>query len=81
MFKLISSFIVVCLLSACATADFGSPNTYQRYDVQRIGQYEQATILRVPSDHHREQFWLVGHCIDRQRSSRCLPGLASHRQR
>jgi len=47
MFKLISSFILASLLSACATADFGSPNTYQRYDVQRIGQFEQATILRV----------------------------------
>jgi outer membrane lipoprotein SlyB len=47
MFKFISSFVLVCMLSACATADFGSPNTYQRYDVQRIGQFEQATILRV----------------------------------
>ena len=47
MFKIISGLIFVCILSACASADFGSPNTYQRYDVQRIGQFEQATILRV----------------------------------
>ncbi|SAK89383.1 outer membrane lipoprotein transmembrane [Caballeronia glebae] len=47
MFKIISGLILVCMLSACASADFGSPNTYLRYDVQRIGQFEQATILRV----------------------------------
>ncbi|MDR5826048.1 glycine zipper 2TM domain-containing protein [Caballeronia sp. LZ043] len=47
MFKLLSSILLLVILTGCASADFGSPNTYQRYDVQRIGQYEQATILRV----------------------------------
>ncbi|WP_277184386.1 hypothetical protein [Caballeronia sp. BR00000012568055] len=40
-------FSLFSSLSGCAVADFGSPNTYQRYDVQRIGEFEQATILRV----------------------------------
>lgn len=40
-------FSLFSSLSGCAVADFGLPNTYQRYDVQRIGQFEQATILRV----------------------------------
>jgi outer membrane lipoprotein SlyB len=47
MFKLLRTVFLLSALTGCATADFGSPNTYQRYDVQRIGQYEQATILRV----------------------------------
>ncbi|MDR5777088.1 MULTISPECIES: glycine zipper 2TM domain-containing protein [unclassified Caballeronia] len=47
MFKLLCTVFLLSALTGCATADFGSPNTYQRYDVQRIGQYEQATILRV----------------------------------
>ena len=47
MFKLLISTVLFSLLTACASADFGSPNTYQRYDVQRIGQMEQATIIRV----------------------------------
>lgn len=47
MFKLLISTVLFSLLTACASADFGSPNTYQRYDVQHIGQMEQATIIRV----------------------------------
>jgi outer membrane lipoprotein SlyB len=47
MFKRLCTVFLLSALTGCATADFGSPNTYQRYDVQRIGQYEQATILRV----------------------------------
>ncbi|MFM0144960.1 outer membrane lipoprotein [Paraburkholderia sp. RL18-085-BIA-A] len=47
MFKLIISVVLLSLLTACASADFGSPNTYQRYDVQHIGQMEEATIIRV----------------------------------
>lgn len=47
MFKLICSVVLLSALTGCASADFGSPNTYQRFDVQRIGQFEQATILRV----------------------------------
>lgn len=47
MIKFFCSVMLLSVLTGCATADFGSPNTYQRYDVQRIGQFEQATILRV----------------------------------
>jgi outer membrane lipoprotein SlyB len=47
MFKLIISVVLLSLLTGCATADFGSPNTYQRYDVQHLGQMEEATILHV----------------------------------
>jgi outer membrane lipoprotein SlyB len=47
MFKLLISIALLSLLTACASADFGSPNTYQRYDVQHLGQMEEATILRV----------------------------------
>jgi outer membrane lipoprotein SlyB len=49
MFKALLSLLVISILSGCASADFGSPNTYQRYDVQRIGQMEQATVIRVRS--------------------------------
>ncbi|WP_250537095.1 glycine zipper 2TM domain-containing protein [Caballeronia sp. AZ10_KS36] len=47
MIKFFCSMMLLSVLTGCATADFGSPDTYQRYDVQRIGQFEQATILRV----------------------------------
>ena len=47
MFKALLSLFVISILTGCASADFGSPNTYQRYDVQRIGQMEQATVIRV----------------------------------
>jgi outer membrane lipoprotein SlyB len=47
MFKILLFLFVVSILSGCATADFGSPNTCRRYDVQRIGQMEHATVVRV----------------------------------
>ncbi|BCQ29250.1 hypothetical protein NK8_74400 (plasmid) [Caballeronia sp. NK8] len=47
MIKFFCSVLLLSSLTGCATADFGSPDTYQRYDVQSIGQFEQATILRV----------------------------------
>jgi outer membrane lipoprotein SlyB len=47
MVKLLFAVVLISVLSGCAIADFGSPNTYQRYDVQRQGQFEQVTILRV----------------------------------
>lgn len=47
MFKLLLSTLLLSILTGCASADFGSPNTYQRYDVQRIGQMEAATVIRV----------------------------------
>jgi outer membrane lipoprotein SlyB len=47
VFKLLWSVVLLSALTSCATPDFGSPNTYQRYDIQHIGQFEQATILRV----------------------------------
>ncbi|MGF6851128.1 glycine zipper 2TM domain-containing protein [Paraburkholderia sp. CI3] len=47
MFKIITSLLVASVLSACASVDFGSPNTYQRYDVQRAGTVEEATVVRT----------------------------------
>ncbi|SEI20990.1 hypothetical protein [Paraburkholderia hospita] len=47
MFKIIVSLVLASMLSACAGVDFGSPNTYQRYDVQRAGTLEEGTVLRT----------------------------------
>ncbi|MGU7775662.1 hypothetical protein ACV229_36605 [Burkholderia sp. MR1-5-21] len=47
MFKLIVSLIVLSCLTACAAVDFGSPDVYQRYDVQHAGTIEQATVVSV----------------------------------
>jgi outer membrane lipoprotein SlyB len=47
MFKLFTSIVLLSLLTACAGTDFGSPDTYQRYDVQRAGSLEAATVLRT----------------------------------
>ncbi|MGQ7932165.1 outer membrane lipoprotein [Paraburkholderia sp. D1E] len=47
MFKLIISIVLLSLLTACAGTDFGSPDTYQRYDVQHAGTLEEGTIVRV----------------------------------
>ena len=47
MFKIIISLLLAAMLSACAGVDFGSPNTYQRYDVQRSGTLEEGTVLRT----------------------------------
>jgi hypothetical protein len=43
MFKIIVSLVLASMLSACAGVDFGSPNTYQRYDVQHSGTVEEGT--------------------------------------
>jgi len=47
MFKIIVSLVLASMLSACAGVDFGSPNTYQRYDVQRAGTVEEGTVIRT----------------------------------
>ncbi|MEM5440576.1 hypothetical protein [Paraburkholderia diazotrophica] len=47
MFKSIVSLVLASMLSACAGVDFGSPNTYQRYDVQRSGTLEEGTVVRT----------------------------------
>lgn len=47
MFKIIVSLVLASMLSACAGVDFGSPNTYQRYDVQRSGSLEEGTVVRT----------------------------------
>lgn len=47
MFKPITSIFLLSLLSACAGIDFGSPNTYQRYDVQHAGTVEEGTVIRT----------------------------------
>jgi len=47
MFKVLFSVLILSILTGCASADFGSPNVYQRQDVQRTGTMEQATIIRV----------------------------------
>lgn len=47
MFKALFSVLILSILTGCASADFGSPNVYQRQDVQRTGTMEQATIIRV----------------------------------
>ncbi|MEX3901527.1 glycine zipper 2TM domain-containing protein [Paraburkholderia sp. BR10954] len=49
MFKIIISLVLSSMLSACASIDFGSPNTYQRYDVQRAGSVEEAIVVRTRS--------------------------------
>ncbi|CAE6864294.1 Outer membrane lipoprotein pcp [Paraburkholderia nemoris] len=49
MFKIIVSLVLASMLSACAGVDFGSPNTYQRYDVQHSGTVEEGTVLRTRS--------------------------------
>jgi outer membrane lipoprotein SlyB len=47
MFKIIVSLVLASMLSACAGVDFGSPNTYQLYDVQRAGTVEEGTVIRT----------------------------------
>jgi outer membrane lipoprotein SlyB len=49
MFKYIVSIALLSVLTGCASTDFGSPNTYQRYDVGRAGTMEEATVVRVRS--------------------------------
>jgi outer membrane lipoprotein SlyB len=47
MFRIIVSLVLASMLSACAGIDFGSPDTYQRYDVQRAGTAEEGTVIRT----------------------------------
>jgi len=47
MFKIFISIVVLSCLSACAAVDFGSPDIYQRYDVQHAGTIEAATVVSV----------------------------------
>jgi len=49
MTRLFFSFLLLSVLNACANVDFGSPNTYQRADVQHAGTVQQATVVRVRS--------------------------------
>ncbi|WP_434667774.1 hypothetical protein P5W99_36115 [Paraburkholderia sp. A3BS-1L] len=47
MIRILIALVVLSVLSACASPDFGSPDVYQRSDVQRAGTLEQATVVRV----------------------------------
>ncbi|MGG2041472.1 hypothetical protein [Burkholderia gladioli] len=47
MFRLLISVLLLASLTACASYDFGSPDVYQRYDVQRAGDIEAATVVSV----------------------------------
>ncbi|MCA8205209.1 hypothetical protein LGM71_29655 [Burkholderia sp. AU33545] len=47
MFKLLITVLLLSSLTACASYDFGSPDVYQRYDVQHAGTIEAATVVSV----------------------------------
>jgi outer membrane lipoprotein SlyB len=47
MIRILIALVVLSVLSGCASPDFGSPDVYQRSDVQRAGTLEQATVVRV----------------------------------
>ncbi|PVX85772.1 hypothetical protein [Paraburkholderia unamae] len=47
MIRILLALVVLSVLSGCASTDFGSPDVYQRSDVQRAGTLEQATVVRV----------------------------------
>ncbi|KVR82492.1 hypothetical protein [Burkholderia vietnamiensis] len=47
MFKILLSALLLSLLTACAAVDFGSPDMYQRYDVQHAGTIEPAMVVSV----------------------------------
>lgn len=48
MIRVLIALVVFSVLSGCANmTDFGSPDVYQRTDVQRAGTLEQATVVRV----------------------------------
>ncbi|MFL9876471.1 outer membrane lipoprotein [Paraburkholderia megapolitana] len=49
MTRLIICILFLACLSGCATGDFGSPDVYQRYDVQHASSMEEGTVLRVRS--------------------------------
>jgi DNA repair protein SbcC/Rad50 len=45
MFKLLCAVLLASTFTGCASADLGSPNAYQRYDMQRVGQLSRRTTL------------------------------------
>ncbi|MFC0403177.1 glycine zipper 2TM domain-containing protein [Paraburkholderia rhizosphaerae] len=47
MLRLFISVLLLSALGACANVDFGSPNIYQRSDVQHSGTVQHATVVRV----------------------------------
>jgi outer membrane lipoprotein SlyB len=47
MIRVLIALVVLSVLSACASTDFGSPDIYQRPDVQRACTLEQVTVVRV----------------------------------
>ncbi len=47
MFKLIASFVLLSILTGCAAQDFGSPDVYQREQVQHVGVVADATVVHV----------------------------------
>jgi outer membrane lipoprotein SlyB len=48
MLKLIASFIFLSFVATgCAVQDFGSPNVYERNQVQQVGNIYDATVLHV----------------------------------
>lgn len=47
MTRLICCISLLAALSGCAVGDFGSPDVYQRYDVQHAGTLEDGTVVRV----------------------------------
>ncbi|WP_321817867.1 MULTISPECIES: glycine zipper 2TM domain-containing protein [unclassified Paraburkholderia] len=48
MIRAVISIVVLSILTGCANmTDFGSPDVYQRSDVQRAGTLEPAVVVRV----------------------------------
>ncbi|WP_028218915.1 outer membrane lipoprotein [Paraburkholderia oxyphila] len=48
MIRILFALVVLYVLSGCANmTDFGSPDVYQRSDVQRVGSIEEVTVMRV----------------------------------
>jgi len=48
MIRTLFSILLLSTLAACANmTDFGSPDVYQRSDVQRTGSLEVVTVVRV----------------------------------
>lgn len=47
-FRSVSIVVLLSTLAACANmTDFGSPDVYQRSEVQRVGSLEEVTVVRV----------------------------------
>ena len=48
MIRIFISILVLSLFAGCANmTDFGSPDIYQRSDVQHVGTLEEVTVMRV----------------------------------